>query len=160
MKGTDLYLSLWRAWDAVVEVDRRSIAEAGFRIPTDFAILEILHHKGSQTMGALGSGVLLTSGSTTTAIDRLEQEGMVRRQRSASDARVVLVELTEVGKERIAKVFPQHAARLEALFGDFGREERGQLAGLLRRLRKNAVALRGEPKAARVSKEVLSGEIS
>lgn len=141
MKGTDLYLALWRGWHAVAEADRASIAAAGFGVPTDFAVLELLWHKGRQTVGALGKAVLLTSGSITTAVDRLEREGLVSRTRSASDGRVVEVELTEAGRSRIEQAFPGHTTRLNAVFDGLSRQERRDLVAMMRRVRKRAESL-------------------
>ena len=39
---------------------------------SDFAVLEALLHKGAQPVNVIGKRVFLTSGSITTAIDRLE----------------------------------------------------------------------------------------
>ena len=56
-------------------------------MPLDFAILEALLHKGPQPVGDLGRRIDLTSGSMTTAIDRLETRHLVTRADHATDRR-------------------------------------------------------------------------
>ncbi len=43
---------------------------------SDFAILEILLNKGSLPINVIGSKILLTNGSMTTAVDRLEKKSL------------------------------------------------------------------------------------
>jgi MarR family 2-MHQ and catechol resistance regulon transcriptional repressor len=46
---------------------------------SDFAVLEVLLHKGPEPVNIIGKKVLLTSGSITAAVDRLESRKLVRR---------------------------------------------------------------------------------
>lgn len=65
----------------------------------------------------------------------------MRRERSQGDARVVLVHLTEEGRELIGRAFVDHAANLDVLFDEFTEEERAQFASLVRRLGQRAEKL-------------------
>jgi len=118
--------------------DRASIAESGFRSLSDFAVLELLLHKGPSPVNVIGEKVLLTSGSITTAVQRLEKQGYVRRERDTDDARVVRVHLTDEGRARIQAGFAEHAANLDRLFASFSDEERESFARLVRKLGKAA----------------------
>lgn len=139
--GAHLFLLFWRASHAVGRYDGASMRRAGFRSLTDFAVLEVLLHKGSQPVNAIGELVLLTSGSITTAVQRLEAQGLVWREKSVLDGRVVLVHLTSAGRERIAAAFAEHTANLDRLFEVFDDEERAQFADLCRKLGHRAEAL-------------------
>src|ERR1700720_4828673 len=88
-----LWLVLARAYGSIVNYIEGSIAAQGLGL-SDFMVLEVLLHKGPLTISAIGEKVLLASASMTSAIDRLEQRGLVRRTSSAEDRRVRLVELT------------------------------------------------------------------
>jgi MarR family 2-MHQ and catechol resistance regulon transcriptional repressor len=101
----------------------------------------VLLHKGSLPVNTIGEKVLLTSGSITTAVQRLEKKGLLRRERSEDDARVVLVHLTEAGHALIVEAFAHHSENLDELFGVFTDEERIQFAGLVRKLGQRGVAL-------------------
>jgi len=70
------WLILWKASHAVRENALRQIASTGLGL-TDFAVLELLLHKGPSPVNVIGSKVFLTSGSVTTAIDRLENRNLV-----------------------------------------------------------------------------------
>ena len=70
----------------------------------------------------------------TTAVQRLEKKGLVVRERSESDARVVLVHLTDEGMNLIQEAFTAHAEDLDELFTEFSEDERIQFAGLMRKL--------------------------
>ena len=136
--GPHLFLLLWRASHAVLRVDEKGIRALGFSSLSDYAVLEVLLHRGPLPVNAIGEKVLLTSGSMTTAVHRLEKQGLVRRERSEGDGRVVLVHLTDSGQERIEAAFAVHASNLDALFEPFKKEERAQFAGLMTRLGRRA----------------------
>ena len=132
--GAHLFLLFWKASHAVMSYDHQSIATQGFATLSDYAVLEVLLHKGALPVNAIGEKVLLTSGSMTTAVQRLEKKGLVVRERSEGDARVVLVHLTSEGMNLIQKAFTAHAEDLDELFFEFSEDERIQFAGLMRKL--------------------------
>lgn len=136
--GTHLFLLFWKASHAVMRFDQASIRRAGFNSLSDFAVLEVLLHKGSLPVNAIGEKVLLTSGSITTAVQRLEKRGFVRRERSAEDARVVLVHLSAEGRELIEEAFAEHSANLDELFAVLDDEDRARFADLMRKLGRHA----------------------
>jgi MarR family 2-MHQ and catechol resistance regulon transcriptional repressor len=136
-KGTRIRLILWKAHKAVEAVDRASITATGLCL-TDFAVLEILLHKGPMPVNVIGQKVLLTSGSITSAVNRLERRGWVRRHRDASDRRVFLVELTEGGRSLIRRAFNDHDRNLEAAVTALDSTERDELIRLLKKLGRSA----------------------
>ena len=97
-------------------MDARSIAASGLGL-SDFAVLEILLHKGPLPVNTIGRQVMLTSGSISTAIDRLEDKGLVRRQACPNDRRVTYVTLTPTGRTLIRRVFKvQPTGWIETVF--------------------------------------------
>ena len=132
--GSHLFLLFWKASHAVMRYDHQSIAAQGFASLSDYAVLEVLLHKGALPVNAIGEKVLLTSGSMTTAVQRLEKKGLVVRERSEGDARVVLVHLTNKGMSLIQEAFTAHAEDLDELFIEFSEDERIQFACLMRKL--------------------------
>jgi MarR family 2-MHQ and catechol resistance regulon transcriptional repressor len=137
ISGAHLWLILMKAHRALAQVDARSIAASKLGL-SDFAVLEILLHKGPLPVNTIGRQVMLTSGSITTAVDRLEEKGLVRRQASPDDRRVTFVTLTAPGRALIRRVFKVHADRLETLFEPLSESERSTLAKLLKKLGKYA----------------------
>ena len=105
---------------------------------SDFGVLEVLLHKGPQSVGEIGRRVDLTSGSITTAIDRLEQRGLVARSAHASDRRARVVHLTPAGKARITKEFARHKDAMDRAAQGLSKAERATLIELLKKLGKAA----------------------
>lgn len=138
--GVHLWLILMKAYRALAQVDARSIASSGLGI-SDFAVLEILLHKGPLPVNTIGRNVMLTSGSITTAVDRLEKKRFVRRQACPKDRRVTYVALTAVGRTLIRRVFYAHASQLETVFEPLSSAERSALATLLKKLGKYGESL-------------------
>jgi MarR family 2-MHQ and catechol resistance regulon transcriptional repressor len=139
--GPHLFLVFWRASHAVLGMEERRVGGEGFRSLSDFAILELLLHCGALSIRAIGDKVLLTSGSITTAVQRLEARALIRRTRSKGDGRVILIDLTEKGRGVIETASRDHGATVDALFAEFSREERALFARLMGRLEAKAKAM-------------------
>lgn len=108
---------------------------------SDFTVLEILYHKGPLPVNAIGKKVLLTSGSITVAVDRLEKKGLVTRKSVADDRRIRAVELTLKGLKLIKVTFKKHKNVMEQAVSALSKEEQLKLAGLLKKLGKGASRL-------------------
>jgi MarR family 2-MHQ and catechol resistance regulon transcriptional repressor len=124
-----------KAYRALAHDAEQSIAGMGMCF-TDFAILEILLHKGALPVNTLASRIGLTSGSGTTAVDRLEKRGLVVRRADAGDRRARIVHLTPAGRSLIARAFERHAEDMETIARRLSVEERGDLLDLLKKLGK------------------------
>ena len=126
-------LVLWKAAKAVERVDRASIAQTEL-CTGDFAIMEALLHKGPLPINVIGEKVLLTSGSMTAAVNRLQTRGFVRRVRDVSDGRSFHVHLTARGRKVIKDAFRRHAANLDEIAAALTPEERDDLVRLLKKI--------------------------
>ena len=131
--GVHLWLVLMKAYRSMVRHAERSIVSLDMCI-SDFGVLEMLLHKGPQSVSEIGRRVDLTSGSITTAIDRLEQRGLVARVPDASDRRARVVHLTRDGRVRITKEFASHKDAMDRAARALSKAERGTLVELLRKL--------------------------
>lgn len=138
--GVHVFLVLWKAARAVETYAEKSIAELAL-CGSDFAVLEALLHKGSLPVNEIGKKVLLTSGSITVAVDRLEAKGLVERRAHGTDRRARIVHLTNAGRKLITRVYADHAADMERLASaSLNRAERKTLIGLLKKIGYEAVA--------------------
>jgi MarR family 2-MHQ and catechol resistance regulon transcriptional repressor len=144
-EDTAATLKLWvvlnRAHRAISEHARRQIERQGLR-PTEFGVLEALYHKGPLALGEVGERVLLTSGSTTAVVDKLEQRGLLARRSSSEDRRVCYAELTDDGRTLVAGIFPDHAEVLRGAMAGLTTQEKQIATALLRRLGLHAVEQR------------------
>ncbi len=129
-KGVNLWLLLWKATKAQEVHARRSIEGMGLCL-SDFGALEVLLHKGPLPVNTLGKKILISSGSMTAAIDRLERQGLVERRASPTDRRARVAHLTAKGRDLIEPLFAEHARDMERAFGCLDRAEKELLATLL-----------------------------
>jgi len=143
--GVHLWGLLWKASKAVEAHARRSVngTELGL---SDFGVLEALLHKGPVPISVLGKKVLLSSGSMTAAVDRLESSGYVARAATPTDRRARIVHLTEEGSKLIRRVFAEHERDMEHVFSLLDESERKALANLLRKLGHEAERITAEEK--------------
>lgn len=73
---------------------------------TEIHTIEAIGTEGNRTMGEIAHDLRITVGTLTTSINRLIKKGYAERKRIEEDRRVVLVSLTETGKQ----VFDAHGA--------------------------------------------------
>ncbi len=102
--ATRVWLVLWKAAHAIEQNAVRSVSASGLGL-SEFAVLEVLLHKGPQPVNVIGKKVLLTSGSITAAVDRVESKKLVRRIADTGDLRARIVQLTETGRRLIERAF-------------------------------------------------------
>ncbi len=131
--GSYIRLVLWKAAKAFEKVDKASIAQTGLGL-SDFAIMEALLHKGPLPINQLGEKVLLTSGSMTAAVNRMEGKGLVKRIQDPSDGRCFYVHLTKKGRKTIKTAYPKHAENLEKIAGVLSDDERRDFVRLLKKI--------------------------
>jgi MarR family 2-MHQ and catechol resistance regulon transcriptional repressor len=126
ISASRVWVVLARAYGSMASFVEERIAAEGIGL-SDFMVLEVLLHKGSLTMSAIGEKVLLANASMTSAIDRLEEKAFVLRKYSDEDRRIRLVELTTRGKKLIVEVYRRHEQELELLMNGLSAEERASL---------------------------------
>lgn len=136
--GVHAWLVLWKATHAIQGIANRDIKKRGV-CTSDFAVLEVLLHKGPQPVNEIGKRVLLTSGSMTAAINRLQRKELVVRKEDPADHRAWMVHLTASGQRWIENAFAEHARRMEAAFASLNAQEREMLVALLKKLGRSAI---------------------
>jgi MarR family transcriptional regulator, 2-MHQ and catechol-resistance regulon repressor len=122
-----------RAAQAIQEVIRKDAAKYGLN-PTEFSVLEILYHRGEQPIQVIGKKVLISSGSITYVIDKLEQKNYVKRKGCPEDRRVTYAVITSEGKALMDGIFPQHELEMNKVFADLDADEVNQTISLLKRI--------------------------
>ena len=138
--GVHVFLVLWKAASAVQSYAEESISELEM-CGSDFAVLEALLHKGPLPVNEIGKKVLLTSGSITVAVDRLETKGFVERRAHGTDRRARIVHLTKAGRKMITSIYADHAADMERLAASsLTKVERETLISLLKKIGYQAAA--------------------
>jgi len=105
-----------------------------------FDIIATLGNTPGMSYKELGEKTLITKGTLTGVIDRLEQKGLVARERSCDDKRSFFVRLTPAGDAVFDDVFPKVVARGKQLFAHYGESDFDALESVLRRLRDQIAA--------------------
>ena len=128
-----VWLILWKAAHAIEKNAMQSVSALGLGL-SDFAVLEVLLHKGPLPVNTIGKQILLTSSSITAAIDRLEARKLLRRVTIPKDRRSRIVELTQAGRRLIARAFQKHANDMEETMSVLKTNERAELVRLLKKV--------------------------
>jgi DNA-binding MarR family transcriptional regulator len=116
---------------------RRAVFVAHGMESWEFDVLTALRRAGPPyelSPGRLLRATLVTSGTMTNRIDRLESAGLVRRGPDPQDKRGVLVRLTEAGRTRVDAAMDDLVERERDLLVSLTPDDRRNLAGLLRSL--------------------------
>ncbi len=101
-----------------------------------------LRLQGPGPVATLATELNIDPGALTRLLDRLEAKGLVRRERSNEDRRVVIVTMTEQGQQATAEVPAVLSDIFNQLLAGFTREEWRSLVSMLQRLAINGDALR------------------
>ncbi len=104
--------------------------------PSQFGTLEVLFHLGPLCQGEISVKLLKSTGNMTLVIDNLEKHGLVQRERDADDRRMVIISLTEAGRELISRVMPDHVAAIVEEMSVLTAAEQESLGRLCRKLGK------------------------
>ncbi|MEW9699492.1 MarR family winged helix-turn-helix transcriptional regulator [Paenibacillus sp. SI8] len=132
-----LYIALSRASQWVNSHADRDIRQHGLN-RTEFGVLELLYHKGSQPIQQIGGKVLMSSGNITYVVDKLEKKQFVTRRTSTEDRRLIYAEITEQGKAFIEDIFPKHADVIHQAVAGLTDDEKKVASQLLKKLGKFA----------------------
>jgi DNA-binding MarR family transcriptional regulator len=105
--------------------------------PWEFDVLTALRRAGAPyelSPGQLTADTLVTSGTMTNRIDRLEGRDLVRRRPDPADGRGVIVRLTDGGRALVDTALQDLLDRERTLLAGLDEESIGSLAAALRRL--------------------------
>ena len=135
----DPYLKVLRplveAYLAFARQDNRHI-RAMRLTPSQFDVIATLGDTDGLTCSELSTATLVTKGTLTGVLDRLEAKGLIKRDHVEGDRRCTKVRLTEKGKALFEKTFAAHAGFLRPYFERaFTQREADQARTLLLRLR-------------------------
>lgn len=133
---------LLRVVRLAARLERDLVASSAVK-PGQFQVLAALRRRDPAAMNAteLARASLLTSGAMTAVLDRLEEQGLVRRQVDVEDRRARRITITEKGRTIIDRALEQRQAQHRALNAALSLEEREALSAILRKL---LIAVEGE----------------
>ena len=138
-----LVIALGRAYQALERGTRAQMADHGLGM-TEFAVLEVLYHKGALPLGELRDRILVTGASTTYVVTKLEERGLLRRRACVEDQRRCSASSRRKERALMDRLFPVHVERLQELMAPLSSAEKREAARLLRRLSHHARRTTGE----------------
>ena len=136
-KNSDQVISVLRAlaeaYHAFSGYSARHVRQLNLT-PAQFDIIVTLGNTPGMPFSQIAKKTLITKGTLTGIIDRLEAKGLVRREVPAGDRRSFRAVLTAAGEALFSEVFPAHVAYLRRAFAGANPGELEQLTRLLRQL--------------------------
>lgn len=127
----------------VVRKMSREVSQA-LKIPLmgpQLELLELLAGKGAMKMSDLALELDISLGAVTSLADRMARAGMLERQRSTTDRRVILLILTEHGRQVLEEISETRSAVMRKYFGKLTETEMSQMENLCKKMLAPAVAL-------------------
>lgn len=118
-----------------LDIARREAFAANDLEPGEFDVLAALRRAGKPytlSPSVLISQNLVTSGTMTNRIDRLESKGLVARLPDPSDGRGILVQLTQSGKSAVDRALEELLSREQSLLATVSKADQEKLANVLR----------------------------
>lgn len=125
-----------RQHDGLIASFFRALAARIGVTATDMQVIEGLAASGPMTAGQLADLAGLTTGAITGMINRLEEVGLVQRERDPEDGRRVIVRLEENSDQlqRIASLFQMREQAWEELTGQYDAEQLAVLVSFFNRV--------------------------
>ena len=128
----DTVITLTQVNSYFAKVLNENISKFGLNL-TDFSVLDLLFQKGEQTTQKIGEKMLITSGSITYIVNKLEKMELICRNKSEIDKRITYIKLTKKGRETIFELLPLQIEKINEIFSDFSREDLINLNHLLKK---------------------------
>jgi MarR family 2-MHQ and catechol resistance regulon transcriptional repressor len=110
--------------------------------PSQFDIIATLGNTTGMSFKELGQKTLITKGTLTGVVDRLEAKGLVKRVTLLEDRRSTVVKLTAQGEAEFARVFGPHIEFCRQPFADYSDEDFAALERDLNKLKTHLAAVK------------------
>jgi len=133
MRGLeDAFSQLMTEWRRVYAIAAETAAP-GLQ-PGSYKVLSVVARTGAITVSSLAEKLTADKGLTSRAVSELEDHGLVARTTDPADGRVRLIEITDVGQERLAAARAPYEQRLATTLGDWPVDTITRLTDLLQAL--------------------------
>lgn len=117
--------TLVNLFNDIMELEQKAIITERFKNITsnDMHIIEAIGDKAAKNMSSVAKTLKVTVGTLTIAINSLVKKGYVNRTRSEKDKRVVLISLSELGKEAYVHHKNFHEKMIKAMIEGLDEQE-------------------------------------
>lgn len=100
------------------EIRRRLRAEFGMTLPQFDLMAQLDRERDGLRLGELSKRMMVTNGNVTGLVDRLEADGIIRRDSAEGDRRVTVARLTDKGADIFAAMAEAHEGWLRDMLAD------------------------------------------
>jgi len=97
-------------------------------------VIFCLGNTDGMTCSEITDKTLITKGTLTGVIDRLEKRGLVNRWGDSDDGRRIIVDLSKEGQKVFKREYPRYVAALKARFDALSNKDRDQATALLTKI--------------------------
>ena len=124
------------AYQAFSLYDAEGLRKSGSDLtPSQARVIFTIGETDGMTCKDIGDITLITKGTLTGVVDRLEEKGLVERWSVEGDGRKTIVALTRRGEKIYQTEYPKHVDFLKEKFGKLGARDRQQAIGLLKKVK-------------------------
>jgi DNA-binding MarR family transcriptional regulator len=127
-----LWLRLLKTHNLILREVRQGLPP-GITLPQFDVLAQLARSPEGMTFRELSRHLLVSAGNITGIVDRLEKEGLVRREVVAHDRRSFMIRMTPAGNRRIAALVPRHKRDLERILSPIPSRTQEDLRRLLAR---------------------------
>ncbi len=132
----EAFLNLWRTYDRLHLIEEELFGRYELT-PQQYNALRLLRGEGESKIAtlALASRLVSRAPDITRLLDKLEERGLIERERPPDNRRVVLIGLTDRGRSLLANLDEEVRATHARQLGHLSPEQLGQLILLLKAAR-------------------------
>ena len=124
------------AYQAFSLYDAEGLRKSGSDLtPSQARVIFTIGDTDGMTCKDIGDITLITKGTLTGVVDRLEDKGLVERWSVEGDGRKTIVALTRKGERVYRREFPKHVEFLKEKFDKLGQRDRQQAIKLLQKVK-------------------------
>ena len=128
-----ILIALHRVINAVDSKTIKLVKSYGLSLG-QFAVLEVLYHKGEMTVGQVQKKILSTTGTMPVIIKNLEKRKLISHKEDENDKRKRLLYITDKGRDIISQVFPKNKEIIIEYFKNMEIDEKKEFLRLMKSL--------------------------
>ncbi len=128
-----ILIALHRVINAVDSKTIKLVKSYGLSLG-QFAVLEVLYHKGEMTVGQVQKKILSTTGTMPVIIKNLEKRKLISHKEDENDKRKRLLYITDKGRDIISQVFPKNKEIIIDYFKNMEIDEKKEFLRLMKSL--------------------------
>lgn len=126
---------LFRTISKVQEAVKENVSAFSIN-PTEFAVLEVLFHKGDMTAQQVKEKILIASSSLSYVIEQLQIKKYIEKKQCEKDKRVFYLSLSKYGENFMKDMYPKHQKHMRNMLDVLTEREEEKLQELLKKIGK------------------------